>query len=147
MNIGERIKKRRKELEMTADELADMIGKSRATVYRYENGDIEDMPITVIEPLAEALQTTPDYLMGWDDDPNDYDSDCFGEVDARLFDGDVKKQLAFQEAVDKDAMSEYLDPISNQPKTIAAHFDGSEYTEDELEEIKQFAEFVRNKRK
>ena len=47
MNIGERIKKRRKELEMTADELADMIGKSRATVYRYENGDIEDMPITI----------------------------------------------------------------------------------------------------
>ncbi len=35
----------------------------------------------------------------------------------------------------------------NSPKTIAAHFDGNEYTEDELEEIKQFAEFVKNKRK
>lgn len=35
----------------------------------------------------------------------------------------------------------------NQQTTIAAHFDGSEYTEDELEEIRQFAEFVRNKRK
>ena len=31
--------------------------------------------------------------------------------------------------------------------TLAAHFDGSEYTEEELEEIKQFAEFVKNKRK
>ena len=31
--------------------------------------------------------------------------------------------------------------------TIAAHFDGSEYTEDELDEIRQFAEFVKNKRK
>lgn len=33
------------------------------------------------------------------------------------------------------------------PATIAAHFDGDEYTEDELEEIRQFAEFVKNKRK
>ena len=31
--------------------------------------------------------------------------------------------------------------------TLAAHFDGSEYTEEELDEIKQFAEFVKNKRK
>ena len=31
--------------------------------------------------------------------------------------------------------------------TIAAHFDGDEFTESELEEIKQFAEFVKNKRK
>lgn len=34
-----------------------------------------------------------------------------------------------------------------QPQTIAAHFDGSDYTEEELEEIRQFAEFVKNKRK
>ena len=33
------------------------------------------------------------------------------------------------------------------PTTIAAHFDGDEYTEEELEEIRQFAEFVKNKRK
>ena len=34
-----------------------------------------------------------------------------------------------------------------EPKTIAAHFDGTEYTEDELEEIKQFAAFVKNRKK
>ena len=34
-----------------------------------------------------------------------------------------------------------------KPVTISAHFDGSEYTEEELDEIKQFAEFVKNKRK
>ena len=33
-----------------------------------------------------------------------------------------------------------------QPTTLAAHFDGDEYTEDELDEIRQFAEFVKNKR-
>lgn len=34
-----------------------------------------------------------------------------------------------------------------QPTTIAAHFDGDEYTEDELDEIRQFAEFVKNRNK
>ena len=33
------------------------------------------------------------------------------------------------------------------PTTLAAHFDGDEYTEDELDEIKKFAEFVKSKRK
>lgn len=37
--------------------------------------------------------------------------------------------------------------IANEETTIAAHFDGDEYTEDELDEIRQFAEFVKNKRK
>ena len=34
-----------------------------------------------------------------------------------------------------------------EPTTLAAHFEGDEYTEDELDEIRQFAEFVKNKRK
>lgn len=33
-----------------------------------------------------------------------------------------------------------------KPSTLAAHFDGDEYTESELDEIKRFAEFVKNKR-
>ena len=37
--------------------------------------------------------------------------------------------------------------LNEEPTTLAAHFDGEEYTEDELDEIRQFAEFVKNKRK
>ena len=36
---------------------------------------------------------------------------------------------------------------AEKPITMAAHFDGNEFTEAELEEIRQFAEFVKNKRK
>ena len=39
------------------------------------------------------------------------------------------------------------DEVAEDPVTIAAHFDGDEYTEDELDEIKAFAEFVKTKRK
>lgn len=44
-------------------------------------------------------------------------------------------------------VNDMYEMTSSEPTTIAAHFDGDEYTEDELDEIRQFAEFVKNKRK
>lgn len=64
--IGARIQSRRKELKMGADELAQKIGKSKATLYRYENGDIENVPLDILKPIAEALEVSPAYLMGWE---------------------------------------------------------------------------------
>lgn len=66
MQIGERIKRRREALGLSADQVADKIGKNRATVYRYESNDIKNFPIEILIPLAEVLHTTPAYLMGWD---------------------------------------------------------------------------------
>lgn len=68
MNIGERIKNRRKEIGLSVDDVSDKLGKNRATIYRYESSDIENLPITILEPLSKILQTTPDYLMGWIDE-------------------------------------------------------------------------------
>jgi transcriptional regulator with XRE-family HTH domain len=67
MTIGKRIKQRRKELKMSADELAKRLGKNRATIYRYEDGFIENLPLDILEPLSAALLTTPQYLMGWEE--------------------------------------------------------------------------------
>ena len=77
MNTGDRIKQRRMELGLSVDELADKIGKSRATIYRYENGDIENMPTPVLEPLAKALETTPAQLMGWESISDEEIGDVF----------------------------------------------------------------------
>lgn len=65
MSIGERIKNRRKELKLSVDEVAKKLGKNRATIYRYESDEIEDMPINVIADLAKILKVNPGYLMGW----------------------------------------------------------------------------------
>lgn len=64
--IGKRIRQLRIEKGVNIDELAEKLGKNRATVYRYEKGDIENLPLDILEPLAKALDTTPAYIMGWD---------------------------------------------------------------------------------
>ena len=66
MDVGKRIKERRKEIGMSVEQLASKLGKSRATLYRYENGDIENLPLDILGPVAKALHTTPAQLMGWD---------------------------------------------------------------------------------
>lgn len=68
MTTGDRIRLRRKEICIPVDEIASALGVSVATVYRYENGEIEKLPGAILEPLAKILRTSPAYLMGWDDD-------------------------------------------------------------------------------
>lgn len=71
MSIGERIKKRRQELNLSVEDVAKVLNKNRATVYRYESDEIENMPTSVLEPLSKILNTTPAYLMGWEDENSD----------------------------------------------------------------------------
>lgn len=66
MTVGERIKQRRKALGLSVDELATKVSKDRATIYRYESNEIENMPVTLLGPLAKALDITPAELMGWE---------------------------------------------------------------------------------
>lgn len=67
MEVYERIKNRRKELGLSAENVADALGVSRATVYRYESADIEKLPTTILEPLSKILHCSPAYLMGWNE--------------------------------------------------------------------------------
>ena len=67
MTIGKRIKLRRIELGLSADELAERIQKNRATVYRYEGDEIANLTLDVVSSLAKALQCSEAYIMGWDE--------------------------------------------------------------------------------
>ena len=77
MTVGERIKKRRKELGISADELGSRLGVHRTTVFRYESGYIEKLPIDILEPIAKALMTTATFLLGFEEEQkkNDIQAD------------------------------------------------------------------------
>lgn len=67
ISIGKRIKAKRKELGMSAEQLADVLGVSPATIYRYESNEISSIKVGRIKPMAKALNTSVAYLMGWDE--------------------------------------------------------------------------------
>src|SRR5699024_10578037 len=71
MTVGQRIKARRKELKLSADKVAELLGKNRATVYRYESDEIEDMSVNIISDIARILKIDPGYLMGWKESKED----------------------------------------------------------------------------
>lgn len=70
-SVGERIKQRRKQLGISADDLAQRIGVSRSTVFRWEKGDIEKVPGDTLVPIAKALNVSPAFLMGWEEFPGE----------------------------------------------------------------------------
>lgn len=66
METNEKIKKRRLELGLSLLDVATALNVNKSTVLRYETKDIEKLPLDIIEPLANVLQVSKEYLMGWD---------------------------------------------------------------------------------
>ncbi|MEQ6355950.1 XRE family transcriptional regulator [Lysinibacillus sp. M3] len=66
MNIGDRIKKARLQRGMTLIEVAEKLGKTEATIQRYESGNIKNLKNDTIEELANVFNVSPAHLMGWD---------------------------------------------------------------------------------
>ena len=70
MEVGERIRIRREQLNMTQEELAQKVGyTSRSSVAKVES-NANGMVQSKLVAFANALQTTPAYLLGWEDEDN-----------------------------------------------------------------------------
>lgn len=67
MGFKDNIKKRRLELNLTLDEVSKQLNISKPTLQRYESGVISNVPFDTVEQLANILQTTPSWLLGWND--------------------------------------------------------------------------------
>lgn len=67
MTIGEKIKELRAKHKLTLEDVASRVGVGKSTVRKWEIGMIANMGQDKVTALAEALHTTPGYLMGWED--------------------------------------------------------------------------------
>ena len=65
MTIGRRIRKTREEKGVTLEYIAQRVGVAIQTIYKYENDIVTNIPLDKLKKIAEALGTTPSYLMGW----------------------------------------------------------------------------------
>lgn len=132
MRIGERIKQRRLELGYTADALAKLLNKNRATIYRYENGDIENMPIDVLEPLAKALNTTPAYLMGWQEPHQVATSTLSKQTEDYYLDAETAK---------------YAEMLRTRPEMRMLFSASRGISKEEMEEAVNYIEFIKSRNK
>lgn len=82
--VGSKIQQRRKELGMTQLELAQKLRyKDRSTIAKIEKGIIDITQSKVVE-FADALDTTPSYIMGWEDEVDRTLTDDLADVFGNL---------------------------------------------------------------
>lgn len=126
MTAGQRMKEKRKELGLSAEFIADKLGVSPATIYRYEKGDIEKIPGNILEQISKILKTTPAYLMGWEPD------DASRIRMAREVSGFTQKKLAQQIGVSVATLDAwergYAKPRKADFDALAAALDMSPYS-------------------
>ena len=139
MTIGDRIRNRRLALNMTQEELAKKLGyKTKGSITKIESG-YQNLTQPKIVAMAKALDTSPAYLMGWEDNmgttttntgshnttnTNNYYSDCGGSA---------KETIEF---VDKDsALHRIMDLLLTHKK---------EFKKSDLEWLKQNIEYFLN---
>ena len=84
--MSRKISQLRKEQNKTLEDIAKVVGVGKSTVRKWETGMIANMRRDKIAKLAEALNTTPAYLMGWDDpaEPENKKNDAITDIILRL---------------------------------------------------------------
>lgn len=68
MTKGERIKHLREQLHMTQEELAKKLSTTKQTISKYEKNIVTNIPSDRIEDMAVVLNSTPEYILGWEKD-------------------------------------------------------------------------------
>lgn len=67
MTFAERLRQLREEKDMTLEEIGNILGVGRATIYKYEHGIITNVPPDKVHQLADLFGVTRPYMMGWTD--------------------------------------------------------------------------------
>ena len=63
---GRRIRQLREKKGMSLEDLGQAIGTTRQNIFKYEAGDITNIPYDKLRKIAEALDTDPWYILGWE---------------------------------------------------------------------------------
>ena len=123
MEMGEKIKMLREQKSMTLEELGNKVGVGKSTVRKWENGMIANMRRDKIAKIANALDCSPAFLMGWDQE----------EIDAVA---EIQKEA-----------NEYSDRLENKFKSFMEEFGELQLTKEEMQEVFDYAKYIKSKRK
>lgn len=136
MTIGDRIKQRREQLQMTQGELAKRLGyKSRSSINKIELGQ-QNLTQSKIHAIAIALETTPSFIMGWEKEVDKYSANFLRNLDEQLAMIDPQDFINVGEAKSDYAFLTQISGSSN-PLTLeeaceAVNILGSDISLDEM---------------
>lgn len=108
--LSRKIKDLRLKRGMTLEQVGDIVGVGKSTVRKWETGMIANMKRDKIALLAQALGTTPAYLMGWKDDKKENTPE-----DIKLSEGEKVLIDLFRKLPD-EAQKMYLEVLRNSLK-------------------------------
>ena len=121
--VGERVKERRTELNLTMPELGKRVGVNKSTIQRYEADGVDPKRTMIINGLAEALLTTPEWLTGLFEE-KEYDSRtlCSKEMEEH-----IKKYLdtvssAVKNEPHKQLLTTFLGKMIDLYSVLCHHF-------------------------
>lgn len=147
LELYKNIKARRSELGITQTELAKRTGYAdKSMIAKIENGKV-DLPQSKIELFAKALNTTPRFLMGWEN-PTTITRILTPDESALLDDyqklNDLGKDRAREDVSDLTEIPRYTAYV---PQTIAAHYDGEEMTESQKAAVEKLKALAADKKR
>jgi transcriptional regulator with XRE-family HTH domain len=116
--FSERLRELRTQYDYSQQDLADKMGATKQMISQYERG-VRKPDLDTLTALCDIFNVSSDYLMGKSD------------VTVRLLNTEDLKRL---------------NSSQNAPATIAAHFEGDDFTDEEWREIERFKMFITSKR-
>ena len=90
ISTGERIHLRRKELNLTMEEVGSKCGVKASAVNKWEKGIVTNIPLVSLQNIANALECSVSYLIGAMDTPNEKPSSV---VDYLTYNSDFPAEL------------------------------------------------------
>ena len=119
MTLGEKVKLKREELNLSQEELAEKMNyKSKTSIHKIEVG-ITDLPLSKVKELAAVLKTTPAYLMGWEEDEKEELTNQEKDIFSQLTDEELIKLEKFKNMSTVMFMNEGNQISDNDKRTLA----------------------------
>lgn len=114
--IGKRLKSRRELAGLTQEQVGERIGKTFATVAKYESGEIKNIDIMVISTIADITETDIDYLLLKNDDPSPKKNYIkYKHLNNSLI-GRVSKKMEGMSDNELQILDKIIDAIMNEKK-------------------------------
>ena len=133
MPTGTRIKELRKQKGLTQKQLGELCGMYESQIRKYENGNANPK-IETLQKIAFALGVPITELINCS-------YDIVDGKEVKVFD---LTDMSLPQVI--EAVEHIRDSCSNKPESITMHFSEEDYTKEELNKIREFAEFLKSKR-